>query len=475
MAINVIEQHPLFTSLPVGQEIIFVTSNLPAVASQSQVKYIVEVHISNTIPPNTSTSNDLIGTFKTTPNNAGVGIFDLRNVIENYVSSDNMAAVGSEYKTTPTTTNVQHPLHLIDKYSETEDLVRYMVLQFKVEFLGAAGNVGLVEALAGSSVNSSLYQLFDGYVKYTDEQLTDGINFGFDLNAFEPQASFPTSSVKKFLTNAPTTQYANDVDYGTLSFLATDITMATAITKIKLTYYATDGTNLGNEEIDKTIANGAYTSWSAEVKKQILHFGCFPGNLRNWPSTFKTLHTAGTIQGGYYTIQGRNASGHTSTDLYTVYLNCPEQKGFESIRLCWLNQWGAWDYYTFTKKSTKTTTSTPTTYRQLGGTWNGALYRNDGYKGGKRNFRVNSTESITINTDYISEDINVSFAEMINSTEVYMLKGFQDDGTFAAITNYVTPVLVKSRSFINKTLANDKLVQYTFEIENSKTLRTQSV
>ena len=86
MAVNVIEQHPLFTSLPVGQEIIFVTSNLPAVASQSQVKYIVEVHISNTIPPNTSTSNDLIGTFKTTPNNAGVGIFDLRNVIENYVS-----------------------------------------------------------------------------------------------------------------------------------------------------------------------------------------------------------------------------------------------------------------------------------------------------------------------------------------------------------------------------------------------------
>jgi hypothetical protein len=37
--------------------------------------------------------------------------------------------------------------------------------------------------------------------------------------------------------------------------------------------------------------------------KQILHFGCFPGNLQNFISTFQGLVTAGTIQGGSITVQ----------------------------------------------------------------------------------------------------------------------------------------------------------------------------
>jgi hypothetical protein len=44
-------------------------------------------------------------------------MFDLRNVIENYVKADNMAANGSAYKTTTTSDSVRHPVHLIDKYS----------------------------------------------------------------------------------------------------------------------------------------------------------------------------------------------------------------------------------------------------------------------------------------------------------------------------------------------------------------------
>jgi hypothetical protein len=39
--------------------------------------------------------------------------------------------------------------------------------------------------------------------------------------------------------------------------------------------------------------------------KQILHFGCFPGNLQNWASNFKTLVGLGTIQGGYITVEAQ--------------------------------------------------------------------------------------------------------------------------------------------------------------------------
>ena len=120
-AATVIEQKPLYNILPVGQDIIFVVSNQTAVANETKVKFCAEVHIGTTIPV-TSTSNDLKGVFKTTPNNAGVGMFDLRNVIENYVKADNMAFNGSSYKGTTTTDSERHPVHLIDKYSLNKDL-----------------------------------------------------------------------------------------------------------------------------------------------------------------------------------------------------------------------------------------------------------------------------------------------------------------------------------------------------------------
>ena len=117
MANSVIEQQPLETTLPVGQEIIFVVSNDTAVANQLKVKFTAEVHIGTT-PINVSNADNLVATFKTTPNNAGVGIFDFKNIVENYVSSDNMASDGSKYKTTTTSDDDRHSLHIINKFSK---------------------------------------------------------------------------------------------------------------------------------------------------------------------------------------------------------------------------------------------------------------------------------------------------------------------------------------------------------------------
>jgi hypothetical protein len=88
---------------------------------------------------------------------------------------------------------------------------------------------------------------------------------------------------------------------------------------------------------------------------------------------------------------------------------------------------------------------------------------------------MNATERITMNTDFVSEDFNTIFEELVNSPEVYMLEGFQTDDSQAVLNTYVTPVRLTTSSFTKKTVANDKLIQYTFDIEKSKTLRTQSI
>jgi hypothetical protein len=462
---TIIEQQPLYPQLPVGQDVIFTLSNATIVSTYFKVKFIAEVHISSGTPPVLTTNDDLVGTFKTTPNNAGVGMFDFRTIIENFVSADNLAGVDSEYKLAATTLDSPHSIHLIDKYSTNKNSVRYLAIKFKMEGAATATENSEEITATNEEATSDEFTLFNGYLKYTDQLNIYNSEFGYDLGKYNLSASS-----NKFLTNAPSIQYANVNDYGTLSLLAPNDNLDS----IKLTYTDAAGGSLGNESVYKVIANGV-TSWNTDAFNQLLHFGCFPANLQNWSSTFQALVTAGTIQGGSIKVQAYDSNPDRISAQYTINVNCPEQKGYESIRLTWLNQWGVWDYYTFTKKSTRTISTKGSTYTQLAGSWNESKYRVDSYKGGKKSFRVNATEKIKMNTDFVNESESEWFEELINSPEVYILEGYQDDAVLSALNTYVTPVRLSTSSYVRKTVANDKLMQYTFEVEKSKTLRTQAV
>ena len=462
-----IEQSPLYPQLPVGQEVIFVVSNSIIVATQTNVRFIADVYISETTPTSISTSSVPTATFKTTPNNAGVGIFDFRQVVENYVSADNMAANNSKYKTVVTTDDTPHPIHLINQYSRNKKAARWLNIEFKTQYTDTNGDIQIDTPI----IANDNYQLFNSYLKYSDI-ITMGTastanDFGFNLTNFNLSAV-----TDKFLTNAPATQCANLEDYGTLAFLAPN----NFVSYIQLIYKNSAGVQIGTEDVDKDVANGAYAALGSEISNRLLYFGCFPANLQNWSSTFNALLTpVDQMSGGTIEVRAFDVSNTAISKTYTINVNCPDLKGFESIRLCWLNQWGAWDYYTFTKKSVRSISTTGSTYEQLAGTWNEAAYRVDSYKGGKKAFRVNATEKIKMNTDFVSADENVMFEELINSPEVYILEGYQTDSSFSALNQYVKPVRLTTSSFTKKTVANDKLIQYSFEVEKSKTLRTQSV
>jgi len=471
---NIIEQRPKYDVLPVGQDIIFAVSNANIVANQLKVKFVAQVYISSGFPPNQSVTTDLVATFKTTPNNAGVGMFDFSNVVENYVKADNMAFDTSKYKN-DLASDVPFPIHLVDNYSRNNNTVRYLAIRFKIEHLGADTDFpNTVASASGNSIDSAAFLLFNGYLKETDVLEYGGAanqNFGWDWR----DDFLLDVNTQRFLTNAPFVQSANLEDYGTLAFIQPQLDdPITQITNIVLNYVGADGSSLAAETMDLTSANGAYNTYDTKANKQILYFGCFPANLQNWSTTFQGLVSAGTIQGGKIILAAREGTSALSQG-YTININCPDGKGFEPIRLCWLNQYGAWDYFTFNKKSTRSISTKGSTYNQLAGTWNESVYRADSFKGGKKSFRVNATEKIKMNTDYVSADYNTTFEELINSPEVYILEGFQTDNSKSILNNYVTPVRLMTSSFTRKTVANDKLIQYSFEVEKTKTLRTQSV
>ena len=455
---TLIEQKPLYNTLPVGQDIIFAISNTGIVSTKPRVKFIAEVHISSTNPANQNTSTDLIGTFKTTPNNAGVGIFDLSSVVESYVKADNTSGIFGAYKGTLVTSLTQDiipPIHLIDKFSVNSNIIRWLTVRFKIEYYDDTTNAMVVSS---QDTDSEDYKIFNGYLKHTDSLDMLSSDFGYSMTNFQLG-----DSNKRFLTNASVTQYANIEDYGTVALLDPN----NKIEYVKFNYLNVLGASIGSDDVASGFAI------SSLAKLQILYLGCFPANLRNWSSTFQALVTADTIKN--YTVQAFDDTDTAVSKVYTININCPDLKNYESIRLAWLNQWGAWDYYTFTKKSVRSLSTKGSTYTQQSGTWNEAKYRPKGFKGGMKSFRVNATEKIKMNTDFVNETESEWFEELINSPEVYVLEGYQSDTPYPLLNTYVTPVRLLTSSYIRKTIANDRLMQFTFEVEKSKTLRTQAV
>ena len=474
-----IDQKPLYhQAFPVGQQVIFSISQPSIVANMFKVKFVAEVYISHRNISLISAENK-IGTFKTTPNNKGVGIFDFSSVLETFLKSDNEGTTwgnGSRYKATTT----PHPIHLIDKYAVSVDSIRFLAFVFKVEYAaGADEAVGAPD----NDATSDQYKIFNGVLQYDDAltlgeldaswNLVAGNNYGYNLSSFFLD---DTSNLGKFLSNAPTTQYARLTDYGTLPFF-NFLPSGTADRVYRLRYkcYDSSGVLLDNFNVNTGWTNGGSTSISTYSASRLMYAGAFPANLRNDNTDFQTVVALGTLD--YYTVQAEDVPLNAVSELYTIKIICPNERGYEGIRLTWLNQWGVWDYYTFNMKSTRSVTTNRTSYTQLGGTWNKSTFKVAGYKGGKKNFRVNATEKITLNTDFVTEAEGVWFEELINSNEVYILNGFDDTevSPYPTITNkYVEPVVLTTSSYVKKTIANDKLMQYTIEIEKSKMQRTHS-
>jgi hypothetical protein len=477
---TLIQQELLYAIEPVGQQIMFTLENDTIVNSNYNVKFCAAVHISSD-NINLSNNNDLIGTFKTTPNGVGVGMFDLQTILETFLKPDQeprenfyaqakYKGVWYGYK--------NFPIHLVDKFALSQESIMNLAINFYIEY--STSPLGVMISEIANPTASSLYRIFNGALSYDDVIDEFTISFpnllGFDMSLYYLKPTFPSPMNQSFLTNSPTTQYASLGDYGTLPFLNIfTYSNPWALQGITVIYYDSSGVSIGSDFIDFLPGNGGAPDLSANAFTRLNYFGAFPGNLENWSTNFATAVAGGL---SYYTIEA--TADNTSpimglSKIYTIKIICPNLKGYTPIRLTWLNKWGVWDYYTFNMKSIRTLNTKRIPYNQEAGTWNESKFKIKGYKGGNKNFRVNSTEKIRINTDFVTEAEGVWFEQLANSTEVYVLEGFQTDRTYSSYNTYVQPATVTNSSYTTKTIANDKLMQYTFEIEKSKMKRTQSV
>lgn len=145
---------------------------------------------------------------------------------------------------------------------------------------------------------------------------------------------------------------------------------------------------------------------------------------------------------------------YTDTTIITLREICEPK--FTPYRVIFYNKYGALQDIWFDKKSIQTLNVKSSNFQrsiiEFDSSLGGADY--SVYKHSKRRFNIEGTESITLNTGFIIEDLNDPLKQLLLSESVWI-----DNGS------NVYPVNVASSSIQEKTSVNDKLIQYTIDFE----------
>ena len=424
-----------------------------------------------------------VAVLKATPNASGYGIFDLSAILDSYVSADYTGGVVadyatsnfSQYKGTNYTDSTPHTIHQIDKFSTNRNAVRYFKIKFLIEFATTAN--GTVTTAAYTAESDKIV-MFNGVLYDNDIFKTLNYEFGYPLNSYGLYAN--SNSTKGVLSNAPQTQYIRENDFATLAFFnqisyseSGEAPVASAgnvdtIGDVLFTFYAETGGALSTISIENNATNGGSgLTFHSYSNAKIGYVGVGTANIVNAGGTLPaTWH--------YYTVELRTDTNIIISSAWKFYKQTEDCKGFETIRLTWLNKWGFWDYYNFTKKSTRNFTTERKAYKQVSGSWGGAKFNISDHTGGMKNYNTTINESITINTDYITESEALWLEELFVSNDVFILAKNSSDNT-GILRKYITPCRLVTSEFTRKNTANDKLIQCSFDIETDRTKKAQKI
>ena len=338
---------------------------------------------------------------------------------------------------------------------------------------------GIPAETTSDSVNDTLYYLQASLPLMTARSASSSYIQGTDFNVFNGNGA-----TDRFLSDLVTSagdyntsgyiNYIQETDYHTVAFLNDNDKFDSDIERILIKYYDNAGSQIGSTQpIANTNANGGAnpTSETDTDAERLVYFGCGPGNLE--ASTVTPVGgSSGDAQPSnfsnwvYYTIQGADNSNVVKTALYYFIKQDGSCKGYKVRRLAWRNSVGGYDYFNFKMKSTQTTEVQRNNYSSMLGNFNRSKWFYNNTQRGKTTRQTTAVLKETINTDWIKEEDTILIEKLIMSTDVYIVENSD--------TDFTEGVMVTDSSFIKKTSANDKLIQYTINIEYANPVNTNS-
>ena len=280
----------------------------------------------------------------------------------------------------------------------------------------------------GSSYISSIKGVWNG-VRNKIDWLT------FDYTDYDMKSSV---GGKKFLTDAPRTQYINSNQSAFLYFLSS----TTTITRLFIKSYDANGSLIVSTHISNPTS---YTYTMA---------ACGTYDITNSdPSTWNSSNAAAFFNGAaYYTV---NTSGIADNEIVTFYIDSKCSK-YTPIRLHWLNRLGGFDSFNFNLKSTEDEDIKRASYKQEEHNFTGTSWEYTKASRGTTDYHIQTQQKLTVNTDYLTEAESTWMNDLFTSPVIYQ-----------EVNNELIAMSGKPKRIKKQTSLNDKLMQYEFEMDYS--------
>ena len=463
-------------------------------AALYKVKYILRVY------KDSVSASNLLATVKQRTNNYStttnqVAIFDVRNIINTQIKS-----------TYNDSANTTKEIHTLGKNTTSkifsENTLTVETIVFKATWERATTATASPEEQDGGTDEVQITMYFTNATFTLFSVMDEDTNPLTDYNISHPS--------KLFLSNTPSitdTRKRNlapggssGILSGLINYITDEETFHTVGFQNKsawgsdggflgLQFYESDGTLLATYTFPNDATRGGEPPASANSDGEyLLYAGCGSANFENYDgdthkngaglATFDGQPSGATVRDyAYYRVyMCDNLNGTSSLRSKYYYFvkefdsatNCQNQK---IIRLGWINELGAWDYYNFNGGQVETVSTERQTYSTILGS--DALegrekYIFDTWGAGKRTLTTASKLRSTLQTQYIDEAEALFLETLFNSTVVMQIQQ-------AGVDTFSQSVVITDKSFQRRTKAKNKLqIQYTFNIEYSNPINTNS-
>ena len=208
--------------------------------------------------------------------------------------------------------------------------------------------------------------------------------------------------------------------------------------------------NQSSEQIKYVSIYGTDTNWDS-FQERVLESGGTDYESNKCLEAYFNDYSIGAVD--------KIIISNTNANVKDIIVNVSVLEGckYEPKKVTFVNKFGALQDMYFFKKSVEKMNVKKESYKS------NILNQFTGYNKSQhvyRDFNVVGKESVTLSSGFLSEEYNEVFKQMMLSEKVWVTN-ITEDG------EQVLPINVKTSNITYKTSLNDKLVEYTFDFDNS--------
>jgi hypothetical protein len=412
----------------------------------------------------------VIGTFKQLPNSANCAVFRIQDIISDYVQQDETILRLGQYDS-------DDALSLTTIFALNEKAIETVSVEFGYE--------------KAATVNDAPVQTFLPALDTTLKAINGSLrSLNVNSNAINSAAYYKmTSTSGRFLSvlsqddAGEMPQWVLENQFGALAFLNGDDVGGNYCDFFHVSYFDAAGGALNTNSFENNPTNGGVVPAAGlSDEASILYFGAFPLNLE-FQTIAVDIRPSNNSGWDYYEVQAASSATLAGNEASRVYrfnklCNTRYNQSASNIPsqyfLSWWNEVGGIDNLLCDGASNVTQSIQRNSFRSMGGhafKASGTVpYSKGSQEGGMTSVGNLTTTSITLNTrENNPTNLNNLIMSLVNSPRVYVYtSALQQAGLPSTVSNSWIRCIVKGAQIGYKTALNDKISNYTIEIEISR-------